>query len=167
MVAQIPIPQRRLFELEKYRESKFPVLELKHFLCVWLRVEQDMPATEIARAVGLHEVTVRVIQRDFIARGKDAFISEKRGGRHRQLMTFEEEEGFLKGFLEAAGDASLLVVSEIKAALEKKLGREVHKTTVYRILKRHGWRKLAPRPKHPKQDKEAVDAFKKRATWKR
>jgi len=119
MVAQIQIPNKRLAELEKYRESKFPVLELKHFLCVWLRVEQNMPATEIAKAVGLHEVTVRVIQRDFIARGKDAFSIEKRGGRRRQLMTFEEEEVFLKGFLEAAADASLLIVKEIKSVLEK------------------------------------------------
>ena len=166
MVAKIPIPEKRMAELEKYRESKFPAMELKRFLCVWLRAEQGMPATEIARAVDLHEVSVRIIQRDFIARGKAAFRSGDRGGRRRQLMTFAEEAEFLKDFIEAASDASLMVVNEVKAALEKKLGREVHKTTVYRILKRHDWRKIMPRSKHPEQDKEAVDAFKKGAMRK-
>jgi transposase len=167
MVAQIPIPKKRLAELEKYRESKFAAQELKRFLCVWLRAESDMPTTEIAKAVGLHEVSVRIIQRGFIANGKAAFSSAKTGGRLRQLMTFEEEKAFLEGFTKAASCASLLVVAEIKAALEKKLGRSVHKSTVYRILKRHQWRKVMPRPKHPKQDKEAVEAFKKGATQKR
>ena len=166
MVAQIPIPKKRLSELERYRESKFPAQEFKHFLCVWLRAESGMPTTEIARAVGLHEVSVRIIQRDFIARGKVAFRSSDRGGRRRQLMTFVEEAEFLKGFIEAASDASLLVVNEVKAALEAKLGQRVHKTTVYRILKRHDWRKIMPRPRHPEQDKEAVEAFKRGARQK-
>ncbi|MCL1908210.1 MAG: winged helix-turn-helix domain-containing protein [Holophagaceae bacterium] len=166
MVAQIPIPKKRLSELERYRESKFPAQEFKHFLCVWLRAESGMPTAEIARAVGLHEVSVRIIQRDFIARGKAAFSGVNRGGRQRQLMAFEEEAEFLKSFVEKAADASMLVANEVKAALEAKLGQRVHKTTVYRILKRNDWRKIMPRPRHPEQDKEAAEAFKKGATQK-
>jgi transposase len=167
MANQIPIPKKRLVELENYRKAKFSAYELKHFLCVWLRAAQGLKALDIARAVGLHEVSVKVVQRDFISRGKEAFSKDKRGGRRRQLMALEEEKAFLDGFLNAAADASLLVVNEIKAALEKKLGRSVHKATVYRMLKRHDWRKVAPRPKHPKQSKEAAEAFKKGATQKR
>ena len=167
MAVQIPIPKKRLLELERFRGGKFSALELKHFLCVWLRAEQGMQAAEIARAVGCHEVTVRIVQRDFIARGAEAFGKDKRGGRRRCLMTREEEGDFLDSFIEAATDASLLVVNEIKSALEERLGREVHKTTVYRMLMRHKWRKIKPRPSHPKQDKEAVAAFKKGATQKR
>jgi hypothetical protein len=33
---------------------------------------------------------------------------------------------------------------------------------VYRALHRQGWRKIAPRPKHPKANEEAREAFKKR-----
>jgi transposase len=166
MAAQIPIPKKRLLELKKFREAKVSGLDLRHFLCVWLRAEQGLNALEIARAVGCHEVTVRIVQRDFITRGTEAFGGDKRGGRRRCLMTLEEEKDFLDGFVEAASEASLLVVNEIKLALEEKLGRKVHKTTVYRMMKRHKWRKIKPRPSHPKQDKEAATAFKKRATQK-
>jgi len=29
------------------------------------------------------------------------------------------------------------------------------------MLERHGWRKIAPRPSHPKADPQAQEAFKK------
>ncbi|MDD3579960.1 MAG: winged helix-turn-helix domain-containing protein [Desulfobacca sp.] len=35
-------------------------------------------------------------------------------------------------------------VAEIKATLERRVSHQVHKTTVYRLLKRHGWRKWFP-----------------------
>jgi hypothetical protein len=65
-------------------------------------------------------------------------------------MTIGEQAEFLGGFLKAAGDASVLVAGEIKAALEARLGWKVHETIVYRMLKRHGWRKVAPRPRPSK-----------------
>lgn len=33
--------------------------------------------------------------------------------------------------------------------------------TVYRMLDRHGWRKVIPRLRHPKADMQTQDAFKK------
>ena len=36
-------------------------------------------------------------------------------------------------------------------------------STVYNLLHRHGWRKLMPRPFHPKRDLAAQNAFKKTA----
>jgi Winged helix-turn helix len=38
---------------------------------------------------------------------------------------------------------------------------EVHIDTIYRLLHRHGWRKLAPRARHPKANQEEQDAFQK------
>jgi len=69
-------------------------------------------------------------------------------------MSIEDEKRFLATFQDVAGSASMLVVNEIKAALEAQLGHTVHQTTVYRLLRRHGWRKVVPRPKHP-QEKRA------------
>ncbi|MBW2145601.1 MAG: winged helix-turn-helix domain-containing protein [Deltaproteobacteria bacterium] len=40
----------------------------------------------------------------------------------------------------------MATTGEIKKALEKHVGHKVHKSTVYRLLKRQGWRKVAPRP---------------------
>ncbi|MCE5241943.1 MAG: winged helix-turn-helix domain-containing protein [Desulfobacteraceae bacterium] len=41
------------------------------------------------------------------------------------------------------------------------VGRKVAKTTIYRMLDRHGWRKIMPRPHHPKSDPKAQEGFKK------
>jgi transposase len=159
-----PIPEYRVVELKNFQKSKWPGSEFQRFLCVWLRVEQGMSTKDIARALNWNVNTVRILQRYFIVQGTKAFIEEKRGGRRRQLMTIEEEKLFLANFKDRADSAAMLVANEIKAALEKQLGRRVHKTTVYRLLKRHGWRKIVPRPTHPKQNKEAAEAFKKGAS---
>ena len=158
------IPEHRLAELKGFRKSKWPGFEFQRFLCVWLRIEQGLSTKEIARVLNWNANTVRVTQRDFIARGTKAFVDEKRGGRRRQLMSIEDEKRFLATFQDVAGSASMLVVNEIKAALEAQLGHTVHKTTVYRLLRRHGWRKVVPRPKHPKKNEQAADVFKKEAS---
>jgi transposase len=159
-----PIPENRILELKAFRKKKWPGFEFFRFLCVWLRVEQALFTAEIAKILGWNVNTVRVTQKDFIDRGAMALIEAKKGGRRRQLMTFEEEKAFLSKFMNDAQKGLVLVANEIKETLEKKLGRLVHKTTVYRMLHRHGWRKIVPRPGHPKRDKAAGDAFKKRAS---
>jgi len=164
MRPSIPIPEYRLVELQNFRKNKWPGFEFQRFLCVWLRVEQGLSTKEIARVLGWNVNTIRITQRDFIAHGSKALVEAQRGGRRRQLMSIEEEKQFLTAFEDLAGSASMLVANEIHAALEKRLGHKVHKTTVYRLLGRHGWRKVVPRAKHPKQNEEAVDAFKKRAS---
>jgi transposase len=82
-------------------------------------------------------------------------------------MTPGEEEAFMGGFGEAAGGASMVTATAVREALEKKLGRKVHPSTAYRLLHRHGWRKVAPRPRHPRQDPKAAEAFKKGGTRRR
>jgi transposase len=57
----------------------------------------------------------------------------------------------------------ILEASRVKAAYEQVLGRKVPKSTIYRMLARHGWRKVVPRPRHPKSDASAQAEFKKTA----
>jgi transposase len=123
-------------------------------------------AKEIASAVGWHANTVRTTQRDFIAYGKVVFL-DRSGNRGRpRIMSPEDEKAILEAFEAIAKKGSVMVASEIRAAIEKKVGHKIHKATLYRILKRNKWRKVVPRPKHPKQNKDAIVAFKKRASEK-
>ena len=78
-------------------------------------------------------------------------------------MSTEEEKEFLAGFEKPGANGTLLTVENIKKKLEEKLGKPVHASTVYRILERNGWRKIAPRPRHAKRNAEAAEAFKKGA----
>ena len=49
----------------------------------------------------------------------------------------------------------------IKVRYESRVGHAVPDSTVYRLLARHQWRQVQPRPKHPKDNPAARAAFKK------
>ena len=89
--------------------------------------------------------------------------------RNRAYMKHEEEAEFLAQFTEKAAQAGILIVSEIRQALEKKLGHKTSKATTYNLLHRHGWRKLAPDKRHPKTDVVAQEDWKKnfRPRWEK
>jgi len=89
------------------------------------------------------------------------------GGRRRALMTQEQERDFLAPWIELARKGQVLVLSPIRAALAQHLGRPVAVTVVYRLLARHGWRKVAPDTRHPRSDLAVQEAWKKnsRRIW--
>jgi len=86
---------------------------------------------------------------------------KKWGGRRRALLSGEEEEAFLAPWVEQARQAGVLVVSPLRAALAERLGRKIAPSVVYRLLARHGWRKVAPDTRHPKCDPAAQAEWKK------
>ena len=135
--------------------------EFQRIQCILLRVTLGASAKDIAQAVGWTTGTVRVMHSRYAREGDGIFEVVRRGGRHRQNMTVEEEARFLAPFFERAKAGGILVASAIKRAYEEALGREVAESTVYRMLARNGWRKIAPRPRHPKADPAAQAAFKK------
>jgi transposase len=89
------------------------------------------------------------------------------GGRRKSLLTPEAEAAFLKPWLENAAAGNLVVVSPIRAALAQHLGKPVKPSVVYRLLARHGWRKVAPDTRHPKSKPEVQEDWKKnsRKCW--
>ena len=93
--------------------------------------------------------------------GVEALKPRPSGGRKRENMTLEEEKALLARFTKAAGAGEMLNIHDLKAAYEKAVGHETSKSTIYNLLARHGWRKLMPRPFHPRRDIAAQDAFKK------
>lgn len=87
-----------------------------------------------------------------------------RGGRRRQNFTQEEEAAVLKPFLEQAREGGILVVGQIKHHLEEALGRPMSLSSVYTLLHRHDWRKLAPDKRHPQSDHVAQEEWKKNSS---
>ena len=73
---------------------------------------------------------------------------------------FKEEEQFLAPFFAQAENGEIATVAQIQYAFEALVGHEVDESTIYRLLSRHGWRKLMPRPKHPKADPHIQEQFK-------
>lgn len=83
------------------------------------------------------------------------------GGRRRAAMSGSQEREFLEPWAEQAADGGLLVVAPLRAALAQRLGHPVTHSVVYRLLARHGWRKVAPDTRHPKSDPAAQEQWKK------
>jgi transposase len=72
-----------------------------------------------------------------------------------------EEKAFLAPWVEQAMKGRMLVVSSLRAAFALEIGRPVAATVVYRMLERHGWRKVAPDTRHPKADPKVQEDWKK------
>jgi transposase len=132
--------------------------------CVWLRARLGLSSEAIAQAVGWSPGRVRQIWARYFTQGERALLGVGRGGRFHENLTWAQEAELLASLLPQAQTGGVLVVSEIKARYEQRLGRAVPKSTIYRVLARHGWRKLAPRPRHPQGDPSRQGAFKKNST---
>ena len=50
----------------------------------------------------------------------------------------------------------MLDIHEIKEAYIAKVGHRIGRGQIYRVLHRHGWRKIMPRRKHTKKASEEV-----------
>lgn len=100
-------------------------------------------------------------------RSQDDTPKKTWGGRRNSSMTIEEEREFLSQWIEKAAAGGVLTVPPIHAALVERLGHDTPMSTTYRLLARHGWRKVQPDTKHPKSDPAMQDEFKKnsRKRW--
>ena len=65
------------------------------------------------------------------------------------------------GAFEIDAQGRLVTARSLKARYESRVGHAVPDSTVYRLLARHQWRQVLPRPKHPKDNPRARAAFKK------
>ncbi len=138
------------------------VEQLRQAQAVVLPLDHGISLADTAAIIGVSKGWACQLRRRFIHNqfaGDPALPA--RGGRKRQNMSKLEEAAFLAPFLEQASTGGVLVVGQIKAALDKQLGRTVALASAYNLLHRHGWRKLAPDKTHPKSDHATQQEWKK------
>lgn len=137
--------------------------EYQRIQCVLIRATLGSSAREIAQLLGWSTATVHVMHSRWAKEGDAVFEVRRRGGRHHQHLSPEQEQALLAPFVQRARAGGMLSVSEIAQAYQERTGKQVAPSTIYRLLDRHGWRKVVPRPRHPKADVAAQEAFKKTA----
>jgi transposase len=135
--------------------------EFQRIQCVLIRVTLGSSAAEIAQLLGWSTATVHVIHSRWVKEGDAIFELKARGGRRHQHLSHEQEAQVLAPYPDAARAGGVLQVARIQGEYEKRVGKTVAPSTIYRMLDRHGWRKVVPRPRHPKADVAAQAAFKK------
>ena len=139
----------------KERMSNDPrPLYRKRWLIIYNALVDPREAKDIAKHTGVSVKTVHKLISTYNRLGIAAIETPGKGGRRNEYLTFEEEKELLTPFFELAKKGELTTVAQIKQEFEKKVGHEVDETTIYRLLKRHEWRKLVPRPFHPQANHE-------------
>jgi len=91
----------------------------------------------------------------------EALLPQKRPGRPTSI-SFEEEAKLLAEFEAKAEAGQVVEISDIKRAYQEKVGHNISSGQIYYVLKRHEWRKIKPRSRHPKKaSPEVIEASKK------
>jgi transposase len=159
MARTITISEVEVKRARELRDKATTLADFRKALAVILSSELSIGADKIAKILGTSRRTV-FRNRDDI-RNQDVTKKKSWGGRRRCSMTFEQESEFLSQWEEKAASGGILTVPPIHAALIKRLGHIVPLSTTYRLLARHGWRKVQPDTKHPKSDPVAQEDYKK------
>jgi transposase len=148
------------------RDKAMTVKELRKSLSVLLVVEAGLGTSQISEILGISERTVFRNRRSI--RHQDEKRRNTWGGRRHYSMTIEEERDFLRTWEAKASEGGVLSVSPVHAALVERLGHSIPMSTTYRLLARHGWRKVQPDTKHPKSKPIIQEEFKKKplGSWR-
>ena len=133
----------------------------RRWLMVYNALVDPRPASSIALHTGVSIPTVRLVSSTYNRCGPAALDTPGKGGRRNEYLTAAEEAAFLAPFFARAARGEIATATEIHHAFEAHLGHAVHRSTSYRLLERHRWRKLVPRPLPPHADPAAQEAFKK------
>lgn len=133
----------------------------ERWLIIYNALVDPRKAEDIAQHCGVSKATVHQVISTYNRFGVRAVETPGKGGRRHQYLTREEEQAFLAPFFARAAQGEIATTAEIQQAFESQVGHEVEESTIYRLLNRHGWRKLVPRPRHPQAKKEAQEEFKK------
>jgi transposase len=143
--------------------------ELRLAQSVLLPLELGLSIEQTARAIGRSSGATCTMRTRFakIAAGAVASPRSKRQLRNRANVDLEQEKRILDEVLANAATGGVVIIPRIKPDIEARLGKTLALSSVYRMLARHGWRKLAPDTQHPQGDPQAREDWKKNspARW--
>lgn len=148
-------------ELLEWLRASGDADEYRKRLTVWLAHFGRWPCREIAEMAG---VSVQAVWRwvgQYNREGFRGIRRQRRGGRRWAYLDERQEALLLSSLEERAARGDILTAKQILPLVREAAGREVSLAYVYRLLRRHNWRKLGPRPHHVKGDAEAREQFKK------
>lgn len=155
----------------KARDAARTAAELRIALAVLLPLEAGLSLAQTALVLGRSRHTTCALRTDFCARasGLRAGRRKKSELRNRAKSTLQAEAAALDAVLAGAAQGAVLVIPGLKEKIEAHLGHSISLAGVYRMLARHGWRKMAPDTEHPQGNAQAREEWKKnsRPIWRK
>jgi transposase len=165
MARTIQFSKQELARARDLRDNHSNEREYRAALVVLVKAKTDLTREQIADIFGIDTKTVYADMESI--RNPASEIKGEWGGGNNRLMTHEEESQFLATFFGKALAGQLVTIPELHAAYNLQVGKETPKSTIYRLLKRHNWRKVLPDTRHPKGDPTVQEEFKKKhSNWK-
>lgn len=132
--------------------------ELKRVQSIFLGA-QGLEAKDISVIVGLKEQSIWRLWKRYRKEGEDAIFDQRGKNRGKAYWSIEEESAFLSEFRDKAKTGGIVTMKEIIKSHREKLEQDLSKGATYNLLRRHGWRKIVPRPEHPKHNPEDAERF--------
>ena len=160
MAASIPFPNDTVEHMDALLADKSLSASERDRVKTIRLLALGWEAQDVADAIYCSRPTVYRRKGDFLIRGEAALRTDGWGGRRNAHLSVDEEASFVAEFEDAARSGELVTAKAMLQALSEKAGRTVGRTTLYEMLQRHGWRKVVPRPRHPKADPARQEAFK-------
>ena len=139
---------------DKRAELRLKALELR---------AKGATAQEVADQTGFYPTTITRLVAKYRKGGIEAISGNHYGGNHRN-MSVEDEAAILGPFRERAEKGELVEIKEIKAAYQAAVDHPISDSQIYFVLHRHGWRKIMPRSRHPKNASDEEIAASKKLT---
>jgi len=135
----------------------------RHRLAIWLTHIGPFHAQRVADLLQISVQAVWLWLNQYNKQGPEGIEREGRGGRRWCFLSWSEEQELLQSFYLRAGKGEIINAKKIHKDTCEKLKKEVSIDYIYRLLHRHGWRKIGPRPRHPKTNIESQELFKKKS----
>jgi transposase len=154
-------PHLTLEDIDARLKTLHDFWRIRRWLVIRHALVDPAPAKDIACRLGLSVFTVRDLIEAYNRHGPDALETTGKGRRQHAYLSVDAERTLLAPFLDASQAGHIAIARRIKKAVEDSIGHQVAASTIYRLLHRHQWRKVVPRPKNPRSSKEAQDTFKK------
>jgi len=155
------VPWLSEVELQEWVRDSSTAAEQTRRLVIWLTHFGKWHAAEIADMVAVSVQAVWKWVGEYNKRGPSGLSRQGRGGRRWSYLTEEQEEELLRSIKDRALEGDVLTAKQVLPLVRKAAGCDVSLAYVYKLLHRHGWRKLGPRPHHVKGDANAREEFKK------
>ena len=159
------ISEEQLSEIQSARRKNTNKFKEKRLRVLVLHAE-GTPRAEISKITEFNECHISKLVSLYFAKGLSAIVGNNIKGNRRNLG-FEEEAALLAPFKAAAEKGNVVDINAIRDEYAKLIGRDMDndKSQIYRVLARHGWRKVMPRSKHPnKASDEEIESSKKNST---
>ena len=147
-------------ELERRYRTARDAVARSQWQIVW-QLAQGRRIREVEAQTGYSDRWIREIAARYNAQGADGLGDRRHSNAGKPRLLSEAQEETLRGLLEGqAPDGGVWSGPKVAIWMGTQLGRKVHPTRGWELLRRLDYRLGQPRPRHVQASAEAQQAFK-------